>query len=92
MSRYRSELTDEQWAHIAPLLPKPNASPNGDPKPIANRPVFEGVLWVLRSGARWKDLPARYPSPSTCWHRLRTWEAQGIWLKAWQALLGQLDA
>ena len=91
MSRHTSELTDSQWAHIAPLLPEPKASPQGGPKPIANRPVFEGILWVLRSGARWKDLPERYPSPSTCWRRLRRWEEQGIWLKAWRTLLGQLD-
>ena len=65
---------------------------NGGPKPIPNRPVFEGILWVLRSGARWKDLPEQYPSPSTCWRRLRAWEADGIWLKAWRALLRQLDA
>ena len=91
MSRHTSELTDAQWAHIAPLLPAPKASPKGGPKPIANRPVFEGILWVLRSGARWKDLPERYPSPSTCWRRLRRWEEQDIWLKAWRALLGQLD-
>ena len=86
MSRHTSELTDEQWAHIAPLLPEPQASPNGGPQPIANRPVFEGILWVLRSGARWQDLPVRYPSPSTCWRRLRAWEAQGIWLKAWRMI------
>ena len=77
MSRHTSELTDAQWAHIAPLLPAPKASPNGGPKPIANRPVFEGILWVLRSGARWKDLPERYPSPqhvlasTTCLGRAR---------------------
>ena len=91
MSRHQSELTDAQWVHIAPLLPEPKASPKGGPQPIPNRPVFEGILWVLRSGARWKDLPERYPSPSTCWRRRRDWEAQDLWLKAWRALLKQLD-
>lgn len=84
-------LTDEQWIKIAPLLPVPQSSPKGGPKPISNRPVFEGILWVLRSGARWKDLPERYPSPSTCWRRLRDWESQDVWLKAWRALLAELD-
>jgi transposase len=66
-------------------------SPKDAPKPIANRLVFEGILWVLRSGARWKDLPERYPSPSTCWRRLRDWEEQGVWEHAWRALLAELD-
>lgn len=57
MPRRRYELTDAQWEQIAPLLPEPKASPRGGPKPIPNRPVFEGILWVLRSDARWKDPP-----------------------------------
>ncbi|WP_152454419.1 transposase [Microbulbifer sp. THAF38] len=52
----------------------------GGPKPIDNRTCFEGILWVLRSGARWKNLPSCYPSPSTCWRRLQFWEEQGAWL------------
>ena len=91
MAREQSELTDRQWAKIAPLLPEPKLSTKGGRTPIPNRPVFEGILWVLRSGARWKDLPRRFPSPSTCWRRLRQWEEQGIWLKAWRALLAELD-
>jgi len=71
MARDTSELTDEQWEKIAPLLPEPQASPWGGRKPLPNRPCFEGILWILRTGARWKDLPKRYPSPSTCWRRLR---------------------
>lgn len=84
-------LTEEQWKKIEPLLPPPKASAKGGPKPIGNRPVFEGILWVLRSGARWRDLPSRYPSSSTCWRRLRDWEEQGIWEEAWIALIHELD-
>jgi transposase len=71
MAREHSELTDNQWTKIASLLPAPQASPRGGPKPIPKRPVFEGILWLLRSGARWQDLPERFPSASTCWRRLR---------------------
>lgn len=85
-------LTDEQWNIIEPLLPAPRRSPKGGRVPRANRLCFEGILWVLRSGARWKDLPERYPSPATCWRRLRDWEESGVWLKVWRALLAELDA
>lgn len=92
MSADRTLLTDEQWLKIEPLLPKPRKSRKGGRPPKPDRPVFEGILWVLRSGARWKDLPRSYPSPTTCWRRLRDWEAQGVWLKIWRAFLVELDA
>lgn len=85
------ELTDDQWKVIERLLPKPQESKKGGPKPIDNRSCFEGILWVLRSGARWKDLPDKYPSASTCWRRLQQWEEEGVWNEAWRALLGKLD-
>ncbi len=91
MSRHDSELTDEQWNKIEPLLPKVKRSPAGGRPAKDNRSCFEGILWVLRSGARWKDLPAKYPSPSTCWRRLRDWEEQGVWLDIWRRFLGELD-
>lgn len=84
-------LTDAQWKRIEPLLPEPSPSKKGGRPPAPNRPVFEGILWVLRSGARWKDLPPEYPSPATCWRRLRRWEEEGVWLEAWRALLKELD-
>jgi transposase len=85
MASKPSELTEAQWTKIAPLLPEPKASRRGGPKPIPNRPVFEGILWILRAGARWQDLPERFPSPSTCRRRLRGWEEHGVWRKAWRA-------
>ena len=66
MAKDEPLITDEQWAKIEPLLPEPKPSPKGGPKPIPNRPVFEGILWILRTGARWKDMPDRFPSYSTC--------------------------
>jgi transposase len=89
-----SELTDAQWKRIEPLLPEPRKSPKGGPTPVPNRPCLEGILWVLRSGARWKDLPKGrgFPSYSTCRRRLAEWEAAGVWLAAWRAFLAELDA
>jgi transposase len=85
------ELTDGQWEKIEPLMPKPKRSRKGGRPPSGNRACLEGILWVLRSGARWKDLPGDFPSASTCWRRLQAWEADGLWLKIWRAFLGELD-
>lgn len=84
-------LSDEQWAKIEPLLPVFKRSRKGGRKPVGNRPVLEGILWLLRTGARWQDLPKKYPSSSTCWRRLQDWEEQDVWLQVWRAFLGQLD-
>ena len=91
MAKDPTRLTDEQWNKIAPHIPKFRRSRKGGRKPIEARCVFEGILWVLRSGARWKDLPQEYPSASTCWRRLRDWEEQDVWLTLWRAFLGELD-
>jgi transposase len=81
-------LTDQQWKKIEPLLPR--RSSKGRPW-ADNREVLEGILWVLRSGARWRDLPAHYPSASTCWRRLRQWEEDEVWLELWRRFLADLD-
>jgi len=85
-------VTDGQWKKIEPLLRKgrPKRSRTGRP-PANDRSCFEGILWVLRSGARWRDLPPQYPSGVTCWRRLRRWEDSGALLAAWRQLLSRLD-
>ena len=85
-------LTDEQWEKIKDLLPEPKRRRDRKGRPWApNRACFEGILWVLRTGARWRDLPKPYPSGVTCWRRLRNWEEREVWLDAWRTLLGTLD-
>jgi transposase len=89
-------LTDEQWNKIEPLLPRPKPRDKrrrrGRPRKT-NRQVLEGILWILKTGARWRDLPGDFGvSASVCWKRLREWEEQGVWLRLWRAFLSELDA
>lgn len=77
-----SELTEEQWALIAPLFPEllPREDGRGRP-PADTRAVFDGVLWILRTGARWQDMPERFPPYQTCHRRFQRWVREGT-LKA----------
>lgn len=85
------QLSDEQWACIQPFFADPPPSAKGGRPRVAPRQCLEGVLWILQTGARWKDLPERYPSPATCWRRLREWVESGAFARAWKRLLGKLD-
>lgn len=91
-SRVLERLTDAQWKKLQPLLPELKPGRSGGRPWADNRAVFEGILWILRSGARWKDLPPEYPSPATCWRRLNKWEEEGVWEDVWHEYLKQLDA
>ena len=84
-------LTDKQWEKIEPLIPKRPKNPKGGRPRADDRRVFEGILWILKTGARWKDLPDIYPHPSTCWRRLKQWYEQGVLTDMWRAFLSELD-
>ena len=84
-----TELTDEQWPHVRPLLPPPRKK-RGRPR-ADDRKTLNGILYVLRTGCRWEDVPREYGSPSTCWRRLRAWEHDGTWEHVWRSLLTLLD-
>ena len=66
MARYGRLLTDAQWEKIRPLFPQRPPRPRGGRPPANDRKVLEGILWILRSVARWQDLPEEFPHPSTC--------------------------
>jgi transposase len=85
-------LSDEQWELVGAFLPPPRQRVDRRGRPPArNRACFEGILWILQTGAASRFLPDEFPSPSTCWRRLKQWEDEDVWLKAWRALLGGLD-
>lgn len=91
-------LTDEQWEHIRPLLPAASAASSAATRRSVGRPrandrrTLDGILYVLRNGCRWRDLPTRYGSAVTCWRRFGEWEESGVWERVWQELLATLDA
>jgi transposase len=82
------ELTDEQWAVRAPLLPPPART--GRPR-ADDRRTLHGILDVLTTGCRWQDMPRQYGSPVPCWRRLARWQRDGTWKKVWETLLATLD-
>jgi transposase len=89
MRRY--ELSDQQWTRIAPLLPHRThrgraGHPFNDPRPIVN-----GILWILHTGAPWRDLPERYGPWETVFARFNCWRQDGTWARIVTSLLDELD-
>lgn len=84
-------LTDEQWRRIVSHLPKHVPSPKGGRPRVDNRDCLEGILWLLRTGARWQDIPADLPSGSTCWRRLQAWAFEGVLEELQAVLIDQLN-
>ena len=72
MKNRQKLLTDAQWLLVEPLLPQPRRRKDKRGRPPApNRACFEGILWILQTGAAWRFLPDEFPSPATCWRRLK---------------------
>jgi transposase len=73
----RYELSEEQWTRIRPLLP---AERGRKARPArSNRVMVNAMLWVLRSGAPWRDLPVCYPPWNSVYTRFSRWTKQGVW-------------
>lgn len=85
------DLTDEQWLVIEPLIPKPPKRADGRGRPrIDDRRIMNGILWIMRTGAQWKDMPDRYPSYQTCHRRFQEWVKAGVFDGILQALASDL--
>jgi transposase len=84
----RHDLTDEQWARLAPLLPRRKP---GRPRQDDRR-FLHDILWTLRTGAPWRDLPERYGPWQTVYTRFRRWTQAGVWDRLLAAVQRQADA
>ena len=85
------ELTDEQWAILEPLIREPPRRADGRGRPWRpTRDALNGILWILRSGARWQDLPDRFPPYQTCHRRFQQWSRDGTLRAVLEALAHDL--
>jgi transposase len=89
-------IDDELWRRLEPLLLQPKARREKFPgrKPVPDRAALNGIVFVLRTGLRWRDLPAEMGCGSgvTCWRRLRDWQEAGVWDRLHEVLLAELRA
>jgi transposase len=86
----RHEVTDDQWELIHPILPQRTAKtgrPASDPRRMLN-----GILWSLRTGAPWRDLPERFGPWQTVYDHFSNWRRDGVYDRILQALQIRLDA
>jgi transposase len=90
MRRY--ELSDRQWARIAPLFSRRARAHSPGRPPTDHRALVNGILWILHTGAPWRDLPERYGPWPTVYRRFNHWRRDGTWVRIATSLLDELDS
>lgn len=92
-NRHPRDLSDEQWAILDSLIPEPERREDGRGRPWrGRREVLDGILYILRTGAPWADLPERYPPYQTCHRRFQQWVKSGVMRGTLEALAEDLRA
>lgn len=87
---YRHALSNEQWERIQDLLPGKETDPGGTGKD--NRLFVDAVMWILRTGAPWRDLPERYGNWNSVYQRFNRWAKSGVWQHVFEELaLDEVD-
>jgi putative transposase len=81
--RYPCDLTDAEWASLAPLLPEP--ARRGRPRCWALRLLVNAIFYVRRTGCAWRDLPREYPPWQTAYTTFRQWRLHGVWPRVHEA-------
>ncbi len=88
----KDPVSDDLWEAIQPLLPPEPLVTHGGPPRVPHRAALSGIVFILRHGLRWGDLPQElgYGSGVTCWRRLRDWQDAGVWERLHTRLLNWL--
>src|SRR6218665_852065 len=89
MQEVRKLLCDEQWEKLSPLLPGKPSDPGATAQD--NRLVLEAVLWIMRTGSPWRDLPAELGNWHTTYTRFKLWGESGVWQRVCEIVSGDRD-
>jgi transposase len=85
------KITDKQWDKLKALIPDGPKRADGRGRPWRDkREVLDGILWILKTGAQWNQLPANYPPYQTCHRRFQQWQRQGVMQQVVEALAKDL--
>ena len=87
VQRYASDLTDQQWATLEPLLPIQSEGQPGRPLELDLREAVNAMLYVVRTGCQWANLPADFPNYNSVYYHFRKWSLDGTWQRINQALV-----
>ncbi|QBG96097.1 IS5 family transposase [Xanthomonas oryzae] len=87
----RNEIPIALWKRIESLIPQVKPSPKGGRPRLSDQQALNGIIYVLRTGIPWEELPGElgYGSGMTCWRRLRDWQVSGVWHRLHQVLLAE---
>jgi len=88
---HRHELSDFQYARLEPLLPKLDHDGKAGRPWLPHRTVINGILWILRTGAPWRDLPEQYGKWNTVYTRFKRWRRDGTWTRLYTKFLDERD-
>ncbi len=91
-NRQEDQLFEAMWRRVAPLIPPHRPQPKGGRPFVSDRECFHGIVYQLRNGIRWNDMPRQFPSGSTCWRRFDLWTRLGIWPRVHRIILEELRA
>ena len=92
MDRDITELTDVLWKWLSPQLSVKPPAPKGGRPWVDDKLCLLGIVWVLKTGARWRDIPSSLGvGYASCWRRHREWSGEGIFEAAWAAALAELE-
>ena len=84
-------ITDDQWLIVEPLIRRPRRLETRGRKRQPDRPLLDGILWILKTGAQWQHLPKEYPPYQSCHRRFQEWVTRGVFDKILETLAQDME-